>query len=408
MKTKIIFFLIILGGLTQVKAKHTTIVISLDGFRWDYPSFYETPMFNYMAQQGVESGLIPSFPSKTFPNHYTIATGLYPDHHGIIANNFLDTQTGEVFSMKNEEQKLNPKYYGGEPIWVTAKKQGLKTAVFYWPGSDVPIMGMYPDIYYVYDKKPQLTYKERIDGILAQLRKPEGERPELVMGYINEPDKSGHNHGPQSWEVRKAVMLTDSLVKYLYDGIQFLGLADEVNLIVLSDHGMAWVEKTHVVNVASYLKKEWYHGIEGNTPANVYVKKGCIKKVYQALCHIDHAKVWLKGDVPEYLHYGTHSRVGDVVVMPDVGYVVYDDEIIEGGTHGYDPTLQDMHALFRAIGPDIPHLRLPHFPNVNVYPLLCQLLGITPAPTDGVVPFETLTPSHRPPQLYSLTNLYGY
>ncbi|MBO4316310.1 MAG: alkaline phosphatase family protein, partial [Prevotella sp.] len=141
MKTKIIFFLIILGGLTQVKAKHTTIVISLDGFRWDYPSFYETPMFNYMAQQGVESGLIPSFPSKTFPNHYTIATGLYPDHHGIIANNFLDTQTGEVFSMKNEEQKLNPKYYGGEPIWVTAKKQGLKTAVFYWPGSDVPIMG---------------------------------------------------------------------------------------------------------------------------------------------------------------------------------------------------------------------------------------------------------------------------
>lgn len=393
MKTKIISFLLILCGLTQVNARHTTVIVSLDGFRWDYPSFYDTPMLDYMAEHGVESGLIPSFPSKTFPNHYTIATGLYPDHHGIIANTFLDTQTGEEFSLKNTEQKMNPVFYGGEPIWITAKKQGLKTAVFYWPGSDVKIMGMYPDIYHVYDQKPRLTFKERMDGVLALLRKPEGERPELVMAYMNEPDHSGHLHGPQSRETRQAVMQVDSLLKYLYEGIQFLGLAGEVNLIVLSDHGMAWVEKTHVVNVASYLRKEWYLGIEGNTPANVYVKKGCVKKVYQALRNVDHAKVWLKGDVPEYLHYGTNTRVGDVVVMPDVGYVVYDGDITEGGTHGYDPTLQDMHALFRAIGPDIPQLRLPHFPNVNVYPLLCQLLGITPAPNDGAVPFALMPPS---------------
>lgn len=393
MKTKIILFFIILGGLTQVKAKHTTIVVSLDGFRWDYSCFYDTPLLDYMAEQGIESGLIPSFPSKTFPNHYTIATGLYPDHHGIIANNFFDAETGELFSMKNPEQKMNPRYYGGEPIWVTAKKQGLKTAIFYWPGSDVPVMGMYPDIYHVYESKPQLTFKERMDGVLAQLRKPEGERPELMMAYLNEPDHCGHFFGPQSKETRLAVMQVDSLLKYLYDGIQFLGLAGEVNLIVLSDHGMAWVEKTHVVNVASFLKKEWYTNIEGNTPANVYVKKGCVKKVYQALQGIDHAKVCLKKDVPAYLHYGTNSRVGDVVVMPDVGYVVYDGDINAGGAHGYDPTLQDMHALFRAIGPDIPHLKLPHFPNTNIYPLLCRLLGITPAPNDGTMPFELLPPS---------------
>ena len=126
MKTKIISFLLILCGLTQVNARHTTVIVSLDGFRWDYPSFYDTPMLDYMAEHGVESGLIPSFPSKTFPNHYTIATGLYPDHHGIIANTFLDTQTGEEFSLKNTEQKMNPVFYGGEPIWITAKKQGLK------------------------------------------------------------------------------------------------------------------------------------------------------------------------------------------------------------------------------------------------------------------------------------------
>lgn len=374
----------------MMSGKHTTVVVSLDGFRWDYPYFYHTPMMDYMAEHGIESGLIPSFPSKTFPNHYTIATGLYPDHHGIIANSFYDTETNEEFTLNNLEQKMNPKYYGGEPVWITAHKQGLKTAVFYWPGSDVKIQGIYPDVYYVYDQKPRLTFKERIDGVLAQLRKAENERPELIMAYMNQPDKSGHKNGPHHLLTRQAVESVDSLIKFLYDGIQFLGLADEVNLIVLSDHGMTWVDQPHVVNVASYLNKDWYVSIQGNTPANVYVKKGCVKKVYQALKDIDHVKVWMKTDVPEYLHYGSNSRVGDVVVMPDIGYVVYDKEIEAGGTHGYDPTLQDMHALFRAIGPDIRHEQLPHFPNVNVYSLVCKLLGIVPADNDGVLPFEVL------------------
>ena len=386
MKKKVILWLILVTSCLTISGKHTTVVVSLDGFRWDYPYFYHTPMLDYMAEHGVESGLIPSFPSKTFPNHYTLATGLYPDHHGIIANSFYDTETGEVFSMSNLEQKLNPKYYGGEPVWITAKKQGLKTAVFYWPGSDVKIQGMHPDVYYEYDKKPLLTFQERIDGVLRELRKTESERPELIMAYLNEPDKSGHTVGPHHIKTQKNVMMVYSLLKYLYEGIQFLGLANEVNLIVLSDHGMTWVDKTHVINVAEYLEKGWFLSIQGNTPANVYVKKGYEKKVYKALKDIDHAKVWMKKDVPAYLHYGQNSRVGEIVVMPDIGYVVYDDEIEAGGTHGYDPTLQDMHAMFRAIGPDVCHVQIPHFDNVNIYSMICKLLGIVPAPNDGTLP----------------------
>jgi predicted AlkP superfamily pyrophosphatase or phosphodiesterase len=154
---------------------------------------------------------------------------------------------------------------------------------------------------------------------------------------------------------------------------------------------MSWVDETHVINVANYLNKKWYISIEGNTPANIYVKKGCEKKVYQALKNVDHIKVWMKNDIPEYLHYGKNSRVGEVVVMPDIGYVVYDKEIEAGGTHGYDPTLQDMHALFRAIGPSIYHAQIPHFPNVNVYSLICKLLGIVPADNDGTLPFDVKT-----------------
>lgn len=388
MKKKFCVLLMLVVCYLSVNGKHTTVVVSLDGFRWDYPSMYSTPMLDYMAEHGVESGLIPSFPSKTFPNHYTLATGLYPDHHGIIANSFYDTETKEHFSLKNTEQKMNPKYYGGEPIWITAKKQGLKTAVFYWPGSDVNIQGMYPDVYYEYDKKPRLTFKERMDGVLEQLRKSENERPELIMAYMNEPDKSGHKHGPHSVQTRQAVMKVDSLIKYLYEGIQFLGLANEVNLIVLSDHGMTWVYETHVVDVTKYLEKNWFESVEGNTPANIYAKKGCAKKILKALQNVDHVRVWMKEDVPEYLHYGKNSRVGDVVVMPDVGYVIYDDKIEAGGTHGYDPNLQDMHAIFRAVGPDVYHLQTPHFPNVNIYSLICKLLGVVPAPNDGTLPFE--------------------
>lgn len=387
-------FLTILATLTIeafATQKHITIVISLDGCRWDYPLWYDTPTFDYFAEHGIESGLIPSFPSKTFPNHYTLATGLYPDHHGIVANSFFDTENGEVFTLNNAEQKLNPKYYGGEPIWITAQRQGLRTAVFYWPGSDVEIMGTHPDTYFNYDAKPRLTLKQRIDGIIGQLSKPEAERPQLIMAYMEQPDANGHRYGPQSKETRQAVMMVDSLIGHLYTVICNHGLQQRVNLVVLSDHGMTWVDDTHAIHVSHLLKKEWVRAIEGEIPACIYANENYTDSIYNALKGIDHARVWRKTEVPEYLHYGTSSRIGDVVVVPDIGYIVYEKPFDAGGTHGFDPNLLDMHTMFRAIGPDIPHQKLAHFPNVNVYPLICHLLGIAPALNDGELPFQTAT-----------------
>lgn len=368
--------------------RHITIVISLDGCRWDYPLWYDTPTFDFMAEQGLEAGLIPAFPSKTFPNHYTLATGLYPDHHGIIANTFLDPESGEVFSLSNAEQKFNPKYYKGEPIWITAQRQGLRTAVFYWPGSDVEIMGKRPDTYYNYDAKPRLSIRQRIDGIIGQLSKPEDQRPQLIMAYLEQPDANGHRYGPQSKQTRHAVMMVDSLVGHLYNTICNHGLQQKVNVIVLSDHGMTWVDDSHRVPFSHLLEKKWVRDIQGNIPACIYANEGYADSIYHALQNLDHAKVWRKQDIPAYLHYGTSACIGDVVILPDEGYVAYDDSIECGGAHGYDPDLQDMHAMFRAIGPDIPHQKLAHFPNVNVYSLLCRLLGIEPASNDGELPFN--------------------
>ena len=363
--------------------KHCTVVVSLDGCRWDYPIWYNTPFLDYMASRGVASGLVPSFPSKTFPNHYTLATGLVPDHHGIVANAFVDRESGEVFSLGNRETKLDGRFYGGEPIWLTARRQGVRTAVFYWPGSDVEIQGERPDVFYPYDAERRLTFTERIDGIVAELAKPEESRPRLVMAYFEEPDASGHTFGPQSRETRRAVGEMDEMLRQLFFRIQTLPVGDDVNLIVLSDHGMAWVPSDHRIDLASLLKPEWVEASEGGIPEAVYAREGCVDSVYQALRSLDHVRVWRKTDIPAYLQYGGNSRVGDVVVLPDPGYMIYGGNIPDSGQHGYDPCLTEMHALFRAVGPDFRHATPPHFPNVDVYPLLCHLLGITPAPSDG-------------------------
>ena len=385
MRKAILTLILTITALLSACAKNdqVTVIISLDGFRWDYTQWYDTPFLDRMAQEGVEAALIPSYPSKTFPNHYTLATGLYPDHHGIIGNKFINRATGKKFSLSNREVKHDAHYYGGEPIWLTAQRQGLRTAVFYWPGSDVAVQGKYPDKYFNYDQEPRLTFGQRIDGILKQLRRPEAKRPQLIMAYFEQPDHNGHVYGPQAKQTRIAVMEIDKLISNLYERIQKLPISDNVNFIVVSDHGMTLTMPEKHIDARQYLKKEWYYDIEGDAPANIYVREGCADSICLALQGVDHIRVWHRTEVPYYLHYGTNENVGDVVIDTELGWLFSDKKAEYGGTHGYDPSYNDMHALFRAVGPAFKHISLPHFPNVDVYPLLCHLLGIEPAPNDG-------------------------
>ena len=381
-KTLKLFFLMLFVSV-NLSARHYTVVISLDGFRWDYTNWYDTPFFDFMSTTGVSAGLIPSYPSKTFPNHYTIATGLYPDNHGIVANEFFDPKTGLLFSLANAQTKTDPQFYGGEPIWNTAHRQGKRVSVFYWPGSDVKVNGRYPDKFFYYDKKPHLTFNQRIEGIVNEMSLPEDQRPDLVMAYFEQPDANGHDFGPQSKHTRKAVEQVDSLLNMLYFKLSRLPHFSDINLVVVSDHGMAWVPQEHAIAIKKYLKPEWIRKISGSVPCNIYVQKGCEQKVYAALKNLDHVQVWKRKDVPHYLHYGSNPRIGDVIVNPNISYVISDTPIKAGGTHGFDPQLPEMHAIFRAVGPDFRHCNIPHFRNVDIYPLLCKLLKIEPATNDG-------------------------
>ena len=339
-------------------------IVSLDGFRWDYPQMYDTPFLDSLGRRGVRAVMRPSFPSKTFPNHYTLATGLVPDHHGIIANRFYDVASGRTFSIGDKVTGKDGSFYGGEPIWLTARRQGVKVGVVYWPGSDVAIRGQYPDYYQDYAKKPLLTFEQRFDEAERLLTLPDSLRPQLIMVYFEEPDYSGHVYGPASHETRRAVEELDSLLAGFYARLRALPGGGDINFIVTSDHGMA-----------------------PTSPQRIFPKAGHEDDILKALERVPHLRVWRREDVPAYLRYGSNPNVAPIVALPDNGWLVSEDGRVKLGNHGFDPTASDLCVPFRAEGPDFKHgyVRTELFDNTCIYPLLAHLLGIDPAPCDGSV-----------------------
>lgn len=267
---------------------HYTIIVSLGGFRWDYPEKYTTPHLDDMARKGVRAVMRPSYPSSTFPNHYTLITGLVPDHHGIINNSFWDIENNRAYSMGDSLTRNDPAYYKGEPIWATAQRQGVPTGSIYWVGSDIPIRDTYPTYYKVWADEPRLTFAQRVDTALAWLQKPEPERPRLITLYMDEPDGAGHRSGPGGKETAAVVQQLDSLIGHLIQGIDALPFSDQVNLIVTSDHGMTDVSSSRFITIDEHLNPAWYDRVIGSNPSFIFAKPQFRDSVYQALSQVEH------------------------------------------------------------------------------------------------------------------------
>ena len=363
-----------------------TVIISLDGLRWDYLDTYDVPFMQQLAREGVKAVMQPSFPSKTFPNHYTLATGLTPDHHGIIANTFWDREKGVEFSLGNKVTRADGNYNGGDPVWLTAKHQGVKTATVFWVGSDVTINGDHPTYWRDYQTE-QLDFEGRVDEVLRLLKMPEKDRPHLIMAYFEEPDRSGHNYGPMHRLTRRALEEVDLLLSKMWARIQMLPIAAQVNFIVTGDHGMTSVDPKRFVDIDDVLPKHWYERFCNDYPTLIYASAPqYVDSICDALQGVDHVRAWKKADIPAYLGYGTNKNMGDVVVLPDVGWLFADKPSKkQRGSHGFDHTAADMQVGFRAIGPDfkVGYEKPDRFRNVCIYPLLCYLLGVNPSPNDG-------------------------
>ena len=363
--------------------RNLTIVVSLDAFRWDYPTIYNTPWLDSIAANGVAATMVPSYPSSTFPNHFTLATGLVPDHHGIVNSQFWAPEKGELFSMGDSATRYNPYYFGGEPIWVTAKKQGVKSASIYWVGSDVAIQGLYPDYYLRWDNEPRLTYPQRVDEALRIAKLPESERPSLLMVYFDEPDWTTHHYGPIAEESEAVIEELDSLMGILYRGLKELDYG--VNLIVTSDHGMTEISDEKFISIEQTVNPDWVERIVSTNPTTIFCKEGCRDSLFEQLSKVKHISVWRKEEVPAHLNYGTSNHLGDIIVAPDLGWQFATTPRGLNGAHGYDINEPDMQIIFRACGPDFKRgYTLPHtFSNVDLYSILAELLKIEPAKTDG-------------------------
>jgi predicted AlkP superfamily pyrophosphatase or phosphodiesterase len=386
----ITLFLLLIPGFkkdSRKPFKNYVVLVSLDAFRWDYDRLYKTPNLNQLARDGVKADrMISSFPTVTFPNHYSIATGLYPDHHGLINNSFPAPDLGLFYRMGDRAAVENPAFYGGEPVWVTAEKHGARSASFFWVGSEAAVGGMHPTYWKKYDEK--VTYEERIDTVIKWLNYPVEKRPELVTLYFDEPDATSHDFGPVSPQTGRIVEKLDSLMGVLRSKLAALPEAKRINLIILSDHGMAHVSADKYVNIKDFVPNRMIASLSGGNP--VYLINPVQDKGDSILYLLNKArglKAWKKADLPAKWHYGKNPRIPEIVVVADSSWSIgtrQGGSSIRGGAHGYDNSNSDMFSIFYAAGPAFKkNYKFDSLNNVDVYNLICRILDIRPAINDG-------------------------
>jgi predicted AlkP superfamily pyrophosphatase or phosphodiesterase len=379
-----------IGAQRPSAAKQTVVMISLDGFRADYIQRPAAVHLRALAARGVRAErLVPSFPSKTYPNHYALVTGLYPEHSGIVANSMQDSVLGH-FAIGDNPAVRDARWWFGEPIWVTAEKQGLRAAAYFWPGSEAPIGGVRPTWYKKYDGT--VPNAERVRGVLAWLALPADSAPRLINAYFSDADDIGHKYGPHAIETDSAIARLDSAVGAVIDGITRLGLDAKVDIIVVSDHGMAEIAPDRLIYLDDYVSLDSLDVVDWTPVAAIAPKPGKERYVYDALKHANpHLAVYRKAEVPARFNFNSGSRITPIVGIADEGWSITSrrralkaEPWTTGGAHGYDNQLLSMGALFVASGPAFKRgLVVPPFQNIHVYSLVAEILKLKPAKTDG-------------------------
>jgi predicted AlkP superfamily pyrophosphatase or phosphodiesterase len=375
-------------------ARPYVVMVSFDAFRHDYIDRYKPAAFLEVASRGVQAtALIPSFPSKTFPNHFTLVTGLYPGHHGIVGNAFFDPQRREWYRLNDQKTLRDSSWYSGEPIWVTAERRGVKTATFCWPGAEAPIGGVRPSYMTPYD--PRTPSTTRVSGAVSWMRKPPAERPHLILLYFSDVDDTTHRYGPGAPQTATAVSMVDRALRQLLDSIGALPYADSVNIVLVSDHGMTGISAQRAIPVGDILARAGvdttHMEASDNGPTMSLwfgADSGRIRRAHAVLDTVGHARTYFRNEIPERWHLRDNRRAGDLLVVADEQWVFLrrgTDKVTSRGSHGYDPRVSEMQGIFLAAGPDVRRLgRIPAFENVNVYPFLAAMLHLDRLPAiDG-------------------------
>lgn len=359
--------------------KPYVILISADGFRSDLADKFDAKTLKKLRKSGIEAAFLQSvYPSLTFPNHYSIATGLYPGHHGIVTNYFFDRKKNAFYKISDRKQVNDPSWYGGEPIWVTAEKQHMVTASFYWVGSEAPIEGFYPTYYYNYNEK--INIDTRIATVRHWLELPKEKRPHLITFYFPEVDHAEHKTGTESSLTRSSVQFIDSSIRKMVETLSDLKL--KINYIFVSDHGMINVDTSHTLSLPEQVDTSKFI-VAGEGPLVMLYAK---QKGNDAIALFNQLKkqanpdydIYLHNSIPSRWHFGGDDdkaqRIGDLLLVPHMPKSFTKTPL---GQHGFDPALKEMHATFYSWGPAFKrHLKIKGFENINIYPLIANILGL--------------------------------
>jgi len=383
----IIIILISTSGLFAQPQPYV-ILISFDGFRWDYVDRGITPHFDYIKENGVAAkSLRPCFPTKTFPNHISIITGMYPEHHGIITNGFWDPFIHTRFSLSDTITTREAKWYKGEAFWETAERQGIKTASYFWPGSEVTLSYRHPTYHKGFERKE--PYRKRVDGVINWLQIPYDKRPHFVASYFEATDDYGHKYGPDSSGTNYAIEQLDSILGYYFEKLKEINLFDSTNIIVVSDHGMTNVSTNRVINIENIL--EGYKYKQNDDGPFMLIEPGAeqLDKIYSKLKENEnHYKVYRREDVPAYFHFSDNPLISKIVIIAENGWSLETDKSFENmkkwnskGNHGYDNYFMDMNGIFYAMGPAFKkNYQVGIINNIDIYPLLSKVFNIFPNP----------------------------
>ena len=377
-------------SLRQPPAYSPLILISIDGYRADYIERGLSPNLAMLAHGGVRAtAMKPAFPTLTFPNHYTIVTGLYPEHNGIVNNHFLDPVTGAKFVYNKRQSTDDPHWWGGEPLWVGVERQGKHAATMFWPGSDVAIDGVRPEHWLPFNG--EMSPDARVDQALQWFDLPAGQRPDFMTLYFEQVDHAGHGHGPNSPEVDTALGEVDAAIGRLIDGLKQRGIFTSANIVIVSDHGMTKAAPDKRSYLDDSIPLADVNVVNYGVVAGIAPHAGKTAEVERALlAPHPHMQCMRKSELPARWHYGASARIPPLLCVAEDGGIVtsHDYENKKGhfsvGEHGYDNDDPNMRALFVAEGPAFKRgFVQPEFDNVDVYPLLMKVLGLRPAPNDG-------------------------
>lgn len=383
------------GGINTAKQrdKPTLILISIDGFRWDYQDLYETPALDWIAENGVRAdAMIPVFPTLTFPNHYSIATGLYPANHNLIGNKFPSRDRSKFYSLSDWRSVQDGSWYGGRPIWVAAEENGMVSAAYYFVGTEAPINDVAMTYWHKFDAS--VPGEDRVDKALEWLSMSEEKRPHLITLYFEDVDTATHNHGPGSPESIASIKRTDAYLHKLMTGIENTAVADNTYVVVVSDHGQgAYIQDQPPFIIEDVANLDDMIVVDHGTSAFLYLREPNPERAQEVRDAVNanwrHGKAYTRRDMPTAWHVPTNSDFANVTLQAEPGYSVVSKNSLVGhrnpGDHGWAREVKDMHGIFLATGPRLPKgKRIPALNNIDVYPLMMEVLGLPiTTPIDG-------------------------